>query len=61
MPSDIKELILQEMRDTGSLEFTKHAIHLVASQAKQALSLMEKKANAPNYMLQYLIVRLLDI
>ncbi|KAK9860462.1 hypothetical protein MYU51_005403 [Penicillium brevicompactum] len=58
MSFEAKELILEKMNQTKSLEFTKETLASLESQTRSALSKLEKQSGTSNFMLQYLIERL---
>ncbi|KAJ5116166.1 terpenoid synthase, partial [Penicillium angulare] len=61
MPSEVKELVLEKIHQTRSLEYTKQRINLLESQTKDALFVLEEKTGVENFMLQYLITQLADV
>ena len=61
MPPEMKTLVLEKMNEAGSLEFTRETLCAVETKAKEALTLLEEQAKTPNYILQYLLIRLSDV
>lgn len=58
MSFEAKQLILEKMNQTKSLEFTKETLVSLESQTRDALAKLEEQSGTNNYMLEYLIQRL---
>lgn len=61
MSPEMKMLVLEKMHEVGSLDFTRETLRSVEMKAREALALLEEKSKIPNYILQYLLVRLSDV
>lgn len=61
MSPEMKMLVLEKMDEAGSLEFTRATLRSVETKAREALALLEQQAKTPNYILQYLLMRLSNV
>ena len=60
MSPEMKMLVLEKMHEAGSLEFTRETLRSAETKARETLALLEEQSKIPNYILQYLLVRLSD-
>lgn len=58
---EMKMLVLEKMHEAGSLEFTRETLRSVEKKARETLAILEEQSEIPNYILQYLLVRLSDV
>lgn len=61
MSPEMKMLVLEKMNEVGSLEFTRETLRSVETKTREALALLEEQSKTPNYILQYLLIRLSDV